>query len=148
MNGCTVRPRAASAAHNPKVTVVLPLRPWGAAMTRRGREVNSAGGLEGWLAGSFTTLDEKESKPWAPIPKRQRPVPVPKGERIKYGIYLGPLAHNVRKDHSIEVIIRTTDDMYSRLAAATIFFMPRMVDLTANIHHGLDSYLLLPIREL
>ncbi len=103
---------------------------------------------EGWLAGSFTTLDEKESKPWAPIPKRQRPVPVPKGERIKYGIYLGPLAHYVRKGHSIEVIIRTTDDMYSRLAAATIFFMPRMVDLTANVHHGLDSYLLLPTREL
>ncbi|MEM3191460.1 MAG: CocE/NonD family hydrolase [Candidatus Parvarchaeota archaeon] len=102
---------------------------------------------EGWLRGSFRALDEAKSKPWAPVHKIQDPVPIPKGEKVDYAINLMPITWVVQKGHSIGVIIRTQDDMYSRLAIGGVYFLPRMVDAMINVHLGPDSFLLLPERE-
>jgi hypothetical protein len=113
-------------------------------------DVDSSGAkqlmTEGWLKASFRALDEEKSKPWAPAHKRQDRVPVPKGEKITYAINLMPITWVIQKGHSIEVIIRTQDDMFSRLATGGVYFLPRMVDVTVNVRLGPNSYLLLPTK--
>ncbi len=101
---------------------------------------------EGWLRGSFRALDEEKSKPWAPVHKVQDPIPIPKGEKVSYAINLMPITWVVQKGHSIGVIIRTQDDMFSRLAIGGVYFLPRMVDTTINIHLGSGSFLTLPVK--
>ncbi|ABW02323.1 CocE/NonD family hydrolase [Caldivirga maquilingensis] len=102
---------------------------------------------EGWLRGSFRAIDENKSKPWAPVHKVQDPVPVPKGEKVKYDINLMPITWVIQKGHRIGVIIRTQDDMYSRLAIGGVYFLPRMVDTVVNLHLGPNSYIVLPVRS-
>jgi hypothetical protein len=101
---------------------------------------------EGWLKASFRALDEENSKPWAPAHKCQDPVPVPKGERVRYAINLMPITWVIQKGHSIEVIIRTQDDMFSRLATGGVYFLPRMIDVTVSVRLGPNSYLLMPTK--
>ncbi len=98
---------------------------------------------EGWLRAGFRALDERASKPEAPVHLRQAPVPVPVGERVRYAINLMPTSWIVPAGHAVRLLLRTQDDLFGRLAVAGVYFLPRMVDVSADVHFGPDSYLVL-----
>ncbi|WP_338602702.1 CocE/NonD family hydrolase [Sulfolobus tengchongensis] len=102
---------------------------------------------EGWLRGSFRTLEEAKSKPWLPIYKIQDPIPITPGRVERYVIRMSPAAHVFKAGHKIGIIIRTQEDLFGRLQRAGVIFLPRMEKITVNVVLGSNTYILLPITN-
>lgn len=99
---------------------------------------------EGWLRALFKTIDETKSKLWLPMYKIQDPIPITPGREV-YAIRMSPAAHVFKKGNCIGVIIRTKEDLFGRLQRAGVILLPHMERVTANIHFGPNTYILLPI---
>ena len=98
----------------------------------------------GYLKAASRALDEGKSKPYYPVHVIQDPVPVPPGEVIEYAIAMMPTAAVFQEGHSMELIIRSQDDLLSTQGIWGVYHLPFMRTVTHNIHFG-KSHLLLPI---
>ena len=98
----------------------------------------------GYLKASMKTLDKAKSKPYRPIYVRQDHVPVTPGKRIEYDICFMPSSNVFQRGHKMQLIIRTQDDLMSRLGLWGVYFLPTMRTTTCDIYFG-KSHLLLPV---
>ena len=98
----------------------------------------------GYLKAKFRALDLSKSKPYLPVHPRQEPVPVPPDKHIEYAISMMPTSVVFQKGHSIELVIRNQDDIFSRLGTWGVYMLPFMQTVKHTVYFG-NSHLLLPV---
>ena len=90
------------------------------------------------------TLDKAKSRPYRPIYVRQDHVPVTPGKMIDYDVCFMPSSNVFQRGHRMQLIIRTQDNLMSRLGLWGVYFLPTMRDTTCDIYLG-ESHLILPV---
>lgn len=98
----------------------------------------------GALKAKFRDLDEEASTEDHPIHLRKSPVPVTPGEFVRYDVALVPTANMFFAGHSLEVTIRSQDDMMGRMAKNGISWLPFMRDCGHDIQIK-NAYLVIPV---
>jgi hypothetical protein len=104
----------------------------------------------GWLKASHREIDEARSKPWAPYYPHARSVPVKPWEVVEYPIKIHAMSNVFKKDHSMELEIRSNEDPFDPLLGVLppdAFHLNSMRPTFHKIYRDRDnaSYLLLPV---
>jgi predicted acyl esterase len=80
----------------------------------------------GWLKASHREIDAAKSKPWQPHHPHTKSDPVTPGEIYEYAIWMGQISNVFRKDHRIQLEIRSVeaaDDPHVALMAPDSFHL-------------------------
>lgn len=98
----------------------------------------------GYLKASHRAVDVGKSKPYKPYHPHTRVEPVTPGEIYEYAIELMPASNVFKGGHSIELVIRSQDDLLDKPAMWGTYHLPSSGTINHKIYFS-KSHLLLPI---